>query len=121
MTRARPGSSTLLVINFDEWGGFFDHVPPPAGPDVDPKYRSSAASACRACSSPRSRGAATSRTACTTTPRSCKLIEWRWGLEPLSVRDAQANNLATALDFSRPVLSAPAIVAPRVVGAACPA
>jgi hypothetical protein len=38
------------------------------------------------------------------------------------VRDAQANNLATALDFSRSVRSAPAIVAPRVVaGAPCPA
>jgi len=38
------------------------------------------------------------------------------------VRDAQANNLATALDFSHRVLSAPTIVAPRVVaGAPCPA
>ena len=51
-----------------------------------------------------------------------KLVEWRWGLDPLSVRDAAANNLATALDFSRRVLSAPRIVAPRIVaGAACPA
>src|SRR4029079_11565498 len=23
---------TVLVINFDEWGGFFDHVPPPTAP-----------------------------------------------------------------------------------------
>jgi phospholipase C len=22
-------SSTVLVLNYDEWGGFFDHVPPP--------------------------------------------------------------------------------------------
>src|SRR5207237_9229107 len=22
-------NSTVLVINFDEWGGFYDHVPPP--------------------------------------------------------------------------------------------
>jgi phospholipase C len=22
-------ASTVLIINFDEWGGFFDHVPPP--------------------------------------------------------------------------------------------
>lgn len=28
-----PGwSSTVLVINFDEWGGFFEHVPPAARP-----------------------------------------------------------------------------------------
>ena len=29
-----------------------------------------------------------------------KLIEWRWALEPLTTRDASANNLAEALDFS---------------------
>jgi len=29
---------TVLVINYDEWGGFFDHVTPPAGqyPDTEP-------------------------------------------------------------------------------------
>jgi phospholipase C len=51
-----------------------------------------------------------------------KLVEWRWGLKPLSVRDAQANNLAGALDFSHRLLSAPKITAPRIVaGAPCPA
>ena len=24
--------STVLVFNYDEWGGFFDHVAPPRGP-----------------------------------------------------------------------------------------
>lgn len=28
-----------------------------------------------------------------------RMIEWRWNLPPLTVRDATANNLATALDF----------------------
>jgi phospholipase C len=51
-----------------------------------------------------------------------KLVEWRWGLEPLSTRDAQAANLAAALDFSRRRLAAPAFRVPRLdVGAACPA
>ena len=31
--RARPGRAPCCVINYDEWGGFFDHVPPPAGAD----------------------------------------------------------------------------------------
>ncbi len=31
-----------------------------------------------------------------------KLIEWRWGLAPLTVRDSSANNLAYALDFEQP-------------------
>ena len=30
------------------------------------------------------------------------MIEWRWGLEPLTVRDATANNLAHVLDFNGP-------------------
>jgi len=51
-----------------------------------------------------------------------RLAEWRWGLEPLSVRDAHAANLASALDFSHRNLKAPRITAPRLlVGAACPA
>ena len=28
-----------------------------------------------------------------------RLIEWRWGLAPLSARDQAANNLAQVLDF----------------------
>ena len=30
------------------------------------------------------------------------MIEWRWALEPLTVRDATANNLAEVLDFTAP-------------------
>ena len=30
-----------------------------------------------------------------------KMIEWRWGLEPMTARDANAKNLAEALDFGR--------------------
>jgi phospholipase C len=38
------------------------------------------------------------------------MIEWRWGLEPLTVRDMTANNLARALDFTKPKdLTAPVI------------
>jgi phospholipase C len=29
------------------------------------------------------------------------MIEWNWGLQPLSVRDATANNLADELDFNQ--------------------
>lgn len=31
--------STALVINYDEWGGFFDHVPPPTAPIPPPPAR----------------------------------------------------------------------------------
>jgi len=50
-----------------------------------------------------------------------KLIEWRWDLEPLTVRDEQANNLAEVLDFKarnqRPKLFS---VPPGPFGGACP-
>ena len=50
------------------------------------------------------------------------MIEWRWGLEPLTVRDQTANNLAEALDFTQarnhvPLFSVPA----GPFGAPCPA
>src|SRR5262249_33133831 len=38
VVRSPAWSSTVLVIVFDEWGGFFDHVPPPRAPDVKPEY-----------------------------------------------------------------------------------
>src|SRR5262249_44678870 len=32
-----PGwKNTVLVITYDEWGGFFDHVPPPVARDANP-------------------------------------------------------------------------------------
>ena len=35
--RARSGTRSLLVIFYDEHGGFFDHVPPPEADDDDPE------------------------------------------------------------------------------------
>jgi phospholipase C len=41
-----------------------------------------------------------------------KLIEWRWQLASLTVRDATANNLALALDFGQPNYFAPLYAVP---------
>ena len=50
-----------------------------------------------------------------------RMIEWRWGLPPLTVRDASANNLALALDFGKPNRAAPVYaIAPGPYGAPCP-
>ena len=35
------------------------------------------------------------------------MIEWRWKLKPLTVRDETANNLAEALDFDAANAAAP--------------
>ena len=48
------------------------------------------------------------------------MIEWRWSLPPLSVRDAAANNLAEALDFKLNRHSAPAYNVPSFTSPACP-
>jgi phospholipase C len=50
-----------------------------------------------------------------------KMIEWRWSLPPLSVRDAAANNLAEALDFHLDRRNVPDYVVPPFVSVACPA
>ena len=121
VTQSPAWKSTLLVITFDEWGGFFDHVPPPAGPDVDARFQQRGFRVPCLLISPFARRSSVAHGVYDHTSI-LKLVEWRWGLKPLSVRDAQANNLATALDFSHRLLSAPKITAPRIVaGAPCPA
>ena len=119
VTRSPAWSRTLLVITFDEWGGFFDHVPPPVARDVNPAYTQCGFRVpCLLISPFAARGKISHTTFDHTSI--LRLLEWRWTLEPLSVRDEEANNLATTLDFSRRVLSVPKLAAPRfVAGAVC--
>lgn len=98
--------NTVLVLNYDEWGGFFDHVPPPLAPqtDLDPGLGNDGRLGFRVpCTviSPLARRGFIARRQYDHTSV-LKMIEWRWGLEPLSVRDATAENLAQVLDFQRP-------------------
>lgn len=110
---------TVLVINRDEWGGFFDTLVPPrvvAPNNVDTDLVSGRALlGCRVPTlivSPFARGNPGN-------PRVnsllydhtsvLKLIEWQWGLAPLTARDAsdEVANLAYALDFTAPNSSLP--------------
>lgn len=112
-------TNTVLVINRDEWGGFFDHVVPPrviAPNTVDTDLvNGQALLGCRVPTvivSPFARGNPAK-------PRInsllfdhtsvLKLIEWRFGLDPLTARDASDGvaNLAAALNFSSPDTSMP--------------
>ncbi len=126
---------TVLVINYDEWGGFFDHVAPrritagvrvgatPAnGIDTDLNAAGQVLSGFRVpciVASPFSR---IGRSGGGMQPAVdhhfydhtsvLKLIEWRWGLHPLTARDAShapydPGNLATLLNFSHPVAQVP--------------
>jgi phospholipase C len=116
-------ANTVLVINRDEWGGFFDHVAPPrviAPNSVDKDLvDGKALLGCRLPTlvvSPFARGNPAK-------PRInsllydhtsvLKLIEWRWSLHPLTARDAsdEVANLALALDLEGPDTSVPALPA----------
>jgi phospholipase C len=102
--------NTVLVITYDEWGGFFDHVPPPVGPDPNPDLGAGLRGFRVPCVviSPRSPRGTVAHGLYDHTSI-LKMIEWRFGLEPLTVRDAAANNLAEVLDFANP----PRLDAPR--------
>jgi phospholipase C len=97
--------NTVLVINYDEWGGFFDHVPPPTRP-IPPADREAGDDegllGFRTPAFVIAPWAAKGRVAHDVYDHTSvlRMIEWRWDLEPLTVRDATANNLATALDFN---------------------
>ena len=39
LSRGPAWPRTLLILSYDEHGGFFDHVPPPAAIDDDPAFR----------------------------------------------------------------------------------
>ncbi|HUS25093.1 MAG TPA: alkaline phosphatase family protein [Candidatus Binatia bacterium] len=107
---------TLLVINYDEWGGFYDHVPPPLAP-VTPEEAALGNDGRLGCRvpcvliGPRVRRGHVEHLQFD--PNSIlNMIAWRFGFEPLGAR-ASSNNLALALDFGRaPDVSAPAFDVP---------
>jgi phospholipase C len=97
---------TVMVINFDEHGGFFDHVVPPKveddtvvdGPVPDLKNLGFRVPAIVVSPfAPKKIETAGPYEHCSV----LKMIEWRWGLESMTVRDEKAKNLAEALDFTK--------------------
>jgi phospholipase C len=112
-------SSTVFIVTYDEWGGFFDHVPPPradAPNSTDPDLVGGKARlgfrVPTIVASPWSRGwALNPRVHHGTFDHTSilKLIEWRWGLRPLTARDASPDvlNLASVLDLDNPRVPVP--------------
>jgi phospholipase C len=104
-------SSTVFIVTYDEWGGFFDHVVPPravAPNRVDPDVVGGKALLGMrvpvVIASPFTRGDPDDPRVVSTVfdhTSILKLIEWRWNLRPLTLRDggSDVGNLATALDF----------------------
>lgn len=109
---------TVLIITFDEWGGFFDHIIPAEAPDVDPAYQLRGFRVPTLIVSPFSAPGIVRDVYDHTSI--LKMIEWRWDLPALSVRDAAANNLAEALDFSIVRRHARNYQVPQFSSVACP-
>jgi phospholipase C len=114
-------AGTVLVINYDEWGGFFDHVAPATAPDPRPELDTGLRgfrTPCLVISPLARRGAVAHGTYDHASV--LQMIEWRHGLEPLTVRDAAARNLAEVLDFaSASNLTAPRYHVPAVLSGGC--
>ena len=125
VTNSPAWERTVLVINYDEWGGFYDHVPPPITP-VSPGDITAGNTDGRLgfrtpllVVSPFARANHVAHDVYDHTSI-LKMVETRWGLAPLGAKDAAANNLADVLDFSQSPRSAPQYPAPpTIVPAAC--
>jgi phospholipase C len=109
VTTSPAWPNTVLVISYDEWGGFFDHVPPPLAPIpqadqiIGNDGRRGFRTPCLVVSPFAGKDVSSVELDHTSVLR---MIEWRWGLPPLTVRDQTANNLAEVLDFRKPDLKA---------------
>ncbi|MEP6624825.1 MAG: alkaline phosphatase family protein, partial [Acidimicrobiia bacterium] len=121
VTTGPQWDKTVLVVNFDEWGGFYDHIVPPKvaddnvnpEPGPHPDYSQLGFRVPCVVVSPWS-----ARKIVSDGPyEHCsilRMVEWRWGLEPMSLRDKTAKNLAETLDFSirRKPVTLPPFTAP---------
>ncbi len=114
-------SKTLLVITYDEHGGYFDHVPPPAAvppddipPDApkDEQYDGFARYGFRVPAivvSPYSKADFVSHKVYDHTSI-LKLVETKWNLPALTARDANANDMLEFLDLSRATFATPPVL-----------
>jgi phospholipase C len=86
---------SAVIVTYDDFGGWYDHVPPPRGDRWGPGGRVPMLIV-----SPWAKRGHVDRTFYDHTSI-LRFIAWRWRLEPLSARDAAANNLLPAFDFTR--------------------
>ena len=87
-------ATTAIIITYDEHGGFWDHVAPPVVDRWGPGLRVPTLVI-----SPFAKKNFVDHTRYDTTSI-LALIEHRWGLEPLTSRDAQADDLRNAFDLA---------------------
>jgi phospholipase C len=99
--------STAFFINYDEWGGFFDHVTPPRVPDdrasddLDEDWAQLGFRVPALAISPYSRKGHVHHDGPYEHTSILRFIEWRWDLQALTTRDANAKNIGEAFDFDQ--------------------
>jgi phospholipase C len=132
--RSPSWSRTLLLYTYDEHGGYYDHVPPPAAPSPDaipPKlspgdppggYDIYGPRVPAVIVSPYSRAGGVCNEVRDHTSV-LATIEHKWNLPALTNRDANANTVMGALDLEHPpsLESPPLIAAPSESGPSGPA
>ena len=91
--QSKVWDSSVIIVTFDENGGYWDHMPPPKADRFGPGGRVPTIII-----SPFAKKHFIDHTVYDTTSI-LKLIESRFDLEPLGTRDAAANNLLNALDL----------------------
>jgi len=114
----------VFVLNYDENGGFYDHVAPPTvkddnvnpNPGPHPDYTRlgfRVPAIAMGPFAPKKVETAGPYEHCSV----LRMIEWRFGLDPMTARDANAKNLADALDFSqrREAIELPAFTPPPIM------
>ncbi|MGZ4190596.1 MAG: alkaline phosphatase family protein [Actinomycetota bacterium] len=110
-------SSTMLLITYDEHGGYYDHVPPVAVPNPDgihpatsnylpDDFTYTGFRVPTIVVSPWARRHHVSHTVYDHTSL-LAFLERKWGLAPLTRRDAAAANMLDLFDFSRPAFATP--------------
>jgi phospholipase C len=111
----------VLFINYDEWGGFFDHVKPRRVPDDRQNHANLALDygftgfrIPGVCVSPFSRRGGVNHMKITH-ESILKLISYRWGLGILNKRHRFASNIGRSLDFERPRYRLPNLPDPPTV------
>lgn len=109
LMRSSAWDSSAFSWTYDDWGGWYDHVAPPQVDAYGYGFRVPALLV-----SPYARRGHVDSTESDFTSY-LAFIEENWGLDPLALRDAQANDLMSAFDFEAPPRQAAVLSADREV------
>jgi phospholipase C len=125
VTRSPNWSRTVLIFNYDEWGGFYEHVPPPPGPVSTGEALAGNADGLRGFRVPTLLVSPFARRRHIATDvydhaSILRMIEKRFSLPSLTVRTRTANNIANELRVHPDVAAPRYDVPPGPFGAACP-